>query len=45
MEQALQVFVRGFQDKATGNRIVSILENYGFTVAECFPVKKTAMVV
>ena len=36
MNGALQVFVRGFETQAAGERIVKVLKNYGFSILECF---------
>lgn len=36
MNDALQVFIRGFETQESGERIIDVLENYGFTVLERF---------
>lgn len=36
MIDAIQVFVRGFETQGNGERIVEVLQNFGFTVTDCF---------
>lgn len=36
MIRALQVFVRGFQTQRSGEQIVEVLQDFGFTVTDCF---------
>jgi hypothetical protein len=36
MIRALQVFVRGFETHQSGGKIVEVLQDFGFTVSDCF---------
>ncbi len=36
MIRALQVFVRGFETQQGGGKIVEVLQDFGFTVTDCF---------
>lgn len=36
MIRALQVFVRGFGTQWSGEKIVEVLQDFGFTVTDCF---------
>lgn len=36
MIRAIQVFVRGFETQGSGQKIVEVLQRFGFTVTDCF---------